>query len=128
MLKAQVLPPSARTAVEGIGSKTNNCWLNSHYIPHLGDFAPDQALYSVDEVELAKGASPTRAEHLDADLSARLVALDDAGVAAVGFERRTHLVQGLLDPAPHVSYLAHRPDYTRASSVSGETSGPLRGR
>src|SRR5918998_679114 len=91
-------------------------------MPDLGDFAPDQTLYGVDEVELAEGASPARAEHLNADLPARLIALDDAGVAAICFERRAHLVQGLLDPAAHVSCFYHPPDYTRAFLASSEAT------
>ena len=85
--------------------------LDRYYVPNLGHFASDQAFYSVDEIELGERTSPTRAEHLDTDLPARLIALDDAGVAAVGPHGRTYLVQGLLDPAPHCPRVAHRPDY-----------------
>src|SRR5918999_4769575 len=97
--------------------------LDRHYVPDLGDFAADEALYGVDEVELAQGASSARAEHLDADLPARLVALDDAGVAAVGLERRPHLVQRPLDLAPHVDHLVHLSDYIGVSSACGGRHG-----
>src|SRR5918999_1287524 len=97
--------------------------LDRHYVPDLGDFAAYKALYGVDEVELAQGASSARAEHLNAYLTTSLVALDDAGITAVGLERRTHLVQRPLYLAPHVGSLVHLSDYIGVSSAHGKRHG-----
>lgn len=94
--------------------------LDRHYVPDLGDFAAYKALYSVDEVELAQGASSARAEHLNAYLTTSLVAFDDAGITAVGLERRTHLIQRSLYLAPHVGRLVHLSDYIGVSSARGK--------
>ncbi len=83
--------------------------LNGYYISDFGDFAPDQGLYSVDEVELAERASPACAKHFDADVSTSLVAFDDASIAAIRPECRSHLVEGSLDPPPHISRAIHAP-------------------
>ena len=83
--------------------------LDRHYIPDFWDFAPDQGLYSVDEVELAERASPACAKHLDADVSASLVAFDDTSIATIRPECRSHLIEGSLDPPPHISCAIHTP-------------------
>src|SRR5829696_3009277 len=54
--------------------------LNRDDLPDLGNFAPDQAVYGVGEVQLRERAALAGPEHLDADRAAILVARDDPGV------------------------------------------------
>src|SRR5918993_848307 len=94
-------------------------------LPDLGNFAPDQAVYGVGEVQLRERAALAGPEHLDADRAALLVARDDPGVPPVGPHRRAHLVQRLLDPAVHVAFPGHPLTGLYTSARNGLRTGSL---
>src|ERR687897_2255958 len=82
-------------------------------LAYLGYLASDEALDSVDEVELRERASLAGPQHLDADGAVLLVAGYDPGVSPVGPQRRADLVQRVLYPAVHVPLLHLAADYIR---------------
>src|SRR5918994_4635266 len=87
--------------------------LYREYLLHFGHLAPDEALDSVDEVELRERASLAGPQHLDADGAVLLVTGYDPGVSSVGPQRRANLVQRVLYPAVHIPLLHLATDYIR---------------
>src|SRR5918994_4637505 len=108
--------------------------LYREYLLHFGHLAPDEALDSVDEVELRERASLAGPQHLDADGAVLLVAGYDPGVSPIGPQRRTNLGQRVLYPAVHVPLLHIDADYIRLQErISSGTivewgAGPVLGK